>query len=315
MKKISFFVAVFMMMSLTVFTLRAQQPPARTGLLSERGLTPADFPQNKKLANNVYVWTDVHPTGLYTTNDLIVVTTDGVLVADGQKDPATTKKMVDFIKGLTNQPIRYVIVASEHGDHAGGHESFPPGAVFVSSPASQIVLREQAKADKPGRPKTIVPTETVADRRVLKMGNTEIQIMNLGRAHTSGDIEVYLPSEKIFFVSEAFSNHLFPQMRAAPPKEWIQTLKNLQKVDATWIIPGHGFLDDPAVLKDELVNFTKLMEYVVPEITRLHNAGVPVDQALKQANWGPYSSWPVFDRNGQVAVQRIYDEIDGKLDN
>jgi cyclase len=315
MKKCGVFFIALVLMGIPLSTVLAQQPPARTGLLSERGLTTADFPQNKKLKDNVYVWTDVHPSGLYTTNNLIVITTDGVLVADGQKDPATTKKMVDFIKGVTNQPIRYVIVASEHGDHAGGHEAFPAGATFVSSPASQAVLREQAKSDKAGRPKTIVPTETVADRRVLKMGATEIQIMNLGRAHTSGDIEVYLPAEKIFFVSEAYSNHLFPQMRAAPPKEWIQTLKNLQKIDAAWIIPGHGFIDDPAVLKDELVNFTKLMEYVVPEITRLHNAGVPVSEALKQANWGPYSSWPAFDRNGQVAVQRIYDEIDGKLND
>jgi hypothetical protein len=145
--------------------LSAQQRAARTGLLSERGLTAANFPQNKKLADNVYVWTDVHPSGLYTTNDLIVITANGVLVADGQKDPPTTKKMVDFITGLTSQPIRYVVVASEHGDHTGGHESFPPGATFISSPASQAALAEQAKGDKPGRPKTIVPTDTVAQRR------------------------------------------------------------------------------------------------------------------------------------------------------
>jgi hypothetical protein len=55
------------------------------------------------------------------------------------------------------------------------------------------------------------------------------------------------------------------------------------------------------------------MEYIVGEITRLHNAGVSADAAMKQANWGPYSSWPVFDRNGQTAVQRIYDELDGQL--
>src|SRR5215467_4930834 len=251
------------------------QQLGRTGLLSERGLTSADFPQNKKLAPNVYVWTDVHPTGLYTTNDLIVITANGVLVADGQKDPSTTRKLVDFIKSLTSQPIGYVVVASEHGDHSGGHESFPPGAIFLSSPTSQANLQAQAKNDKPGRPKTIVPTQTVADRSVLKMGTTEIQILNLGPAHTGGDLEVYLPAEKILFASEVFSNHLFPQMRAAPPKEWIQTLRKVQKVDATWVLPGHGFIDDPADLKEELASYTKLMEHVVPEITRLHDAGVP----------------------------------------
>ena len=130
--------------ALSTLSLAAQQP-ARAGLLSERGLTAANFPQNKKLADSVYVWTDVHPSGLYVTNDLIVVTTDGVLVADGQKDPATTKKMVDFIKGLTIQPIRYVVVCSEHGDHSGGNESFPSTATFISSPASKANLADQAK--------------------------------------------------------------------------------------------------------------------------------------------------------------------------
>src|SRR5436189_3888515 len=113
MNKCSVFFALLVATCFSPSTVLAQQSPARTGLLSERGLTTADFPQNKKLKDNVYVWTDVHPSGLYTTNNLIVITTDGVLVADGQKDPATTKKMVDFIKGLTNQPLRYVIVASE----------------------------------------------------------------------------------------------------------------------------------------------------------------------------------------------------------
>ncbi len=104
MKKLFFFCAV--LGAVFGFSISWAQKPARTGLLSERGLTTADFPQNKKLASNIYIWTDVHPTGLYTTNDLIVITTNGVLVADGQKDPATTKKMVDFIKGLTSQPLR-----------------------------------------------------------------------------------------------------------------------------------------------------------------------------------------------------------------
>ena len=138
----------------TTLGVLAQQPVTRTGTLAERGLTPARFPQHTKLAENVYVWTDVHPSGVHTTNDLIVVTADGVLVADGQKDTATTAKLVEFIKDITTQPIRYVVVASEHGDHTGGNEAFPPGVVFIASPASQFNLMEQAKGDKPGGAKS-----------------------------------------------------------------------------------------------------------------------------------------------------------------
>jgi hypothetical protein len=44
-----------------------------------------------------------------------------VLVADGQKDAETTKKMIDGIAAMTRQPIKVVVMGSEHGDHTGGN--------------------------------------------------------------------------------------------------------------------------------------------------------------------------------------------------
>ena len=41
------------------------------------------------------------------------------------------------------------------------------------------------------------------------MGDTEIDVLFLGRAHTGGDLEVYLPREKILFMSEVFSTASF----------------------------------------------------------------------------------------------------------
>jgi cyclase len=250
---------------------------------------PADFPQIKKLSENVYVWSDVHPSGLYTTNDLIVITTDGVLVADGQKDVETTKKMVDRISTLTPQPIKFVVVASEHGDHTGGNGAFPPTATFIKSPLAE------------GKQKT------------LNLGGTEIQVLDNGRAHTGTDLEVYLPKEKILFVSEVFSNHIFPNMRAAVPSEWIATVKNVMRIDATMIVPGHGYIEDAAAMKRSLAEFGTSLEFIVAEATRLHKAGLSVEAAPKQANWGPYAAWVASDRNAAVAIQRVYDELDGKL--
>ena len=97
-------------------------------------LNPADYPQHKTIAPNVHVWSDVHPSGLYTTNNLIVVTSDGVLVADGQKDAATTNKMIEWIAATTRQPIKVLVVGSEHGDHTGGHSAFPAAVSVIKHP-------------------------------------------------------------------------------------------------------------------------------------------------------------------------------------
>ena len=250
---------------------------------------PADYPQIKKLSDNVYVWSDVHPSGLYTTNDLIVITTDGVLVADGQKDAATTKKLVDRVATLTNQPIKFVVIASEHGDHTGGNASFSSTARFIKSPLPE------------------------GKQQKLKMGSTEIDVLDNGRAHTGTDLEVYLPKEKILFVSEVFSHQIFPNMRAAVPSEWIQTVMNVMRIDANIIIPGHGYIEDGPAMKASLTDFETSLEYIVTEATRLHKAGLSGEAATKQANWGPYAAWTATDRNAAVAIQRVYDEAEGKL--
>ena len=283
-----------------------------TALLSGRNVSPSDFPTMRSTTGNVYVWEDVHALG-FLTNNLIVITSDGVLVADGQNSPEATKKMVDAIGLLTPQPIKYVVVCSEHGDHTGGNEAFPSTATFISSPVSQANLARQAKAPSTNGRKTIVPTVTVADRRVLKMGNTEIQILNSGRSHTGGDLEVYLPQEKVLFTSESFSSHIFPSMANAYPAEWIQTVRKLRQIDATYVVPGHGFLDPVPNMTREMAEFEQALEYVVGEVTRIHKTGVGVEEGLKQVDWGPYATWSVFERNAPVAFRRIYDELDGKL--
>jgi glyoxylase-like metal-dependent hydrolase (beta-lactamase superfamily II) len=145
------------------------------------------------------------------------------------------------------------------------------------------------------------------------MGGTEIQVLDSGRAHTGTDLEVYLPKEKILFVSEVFSHHIFPNMRAAVPSEWIQTVKNVARIDSRTVIPGHGYIEDGPAMMASLAEFEKSLEFIVSEATRLHKAGVSVEAAAKQADWGPYGAWTAADRNATVAVQRVYDELEGKL--
>jgi glyoxylase-like metal-dependent hydrolase (beta-lactamase superfamily II) len=291
---------------------RAGEELVPTALLSERNVKPSDFPTLRSTTGNVYVWQDVHALG-FLTNNLIVITSEGVLVADGQGTPEATKRMVDAIRLLTPQPIKYVVVCSEHGDHTGGNEAFPRTATFIASPASQANLARQAKTVSDTGRKTIVPTVTVSDRRILKLGGTEIHIVNNGRSHTGGDLEVYLPQEKVLFTSESFSSHIFPSMANAYPSEWIETVKKLQLVDATFVVPGHGFLDPVPNMTREMAEFEKALEYVVGEVTRIHQTGATVEQGLTQVNWGPYAAWSIAQRNAPVAFRRIYDELDGRL--
>jgi glyoxylase-like metal-dependent hydrolase (beta-lactamase superfamily II) len=307
-------IAVVSFLALASLQSLHSQAVVRTGDISVRGLKPTDFPRITRLAENVYGYEQLDPTkrGL-TANNLIVVTTGGVLVAEGQGTVDNVRRLVSDIGTLTPQPIKYVVVGSEHGDHTGGDSAFPDGVTFIAHPFSKANLERQAGSRRPEQPKTIVPTETVDSKRVLNLGTTEIHILFLGRAHTGGDLEVYLPRENILFMSEVFINRIFPSMANGYPSEWIATLKKAEDMQASVYVPAHGFIDAPQVLNEEMVNYRAAIERVMAEGKRLHDSGVPVDRAVDQANFGPFGDWTRVGDNAANALKRVYMELDGQL--
>ena len=274
--------------------------PIRTGDYTVRGVKASDFPRVRKLADNVYTFEQIDPTKrVVTVNNLIVVTSDGVLVAESQGTVENTKKLLAEIATITAQPVKYVVVGSEHGDHTGGIAAFPDGVTYFAHPFSAPRIKQ--------------PTQPVADKRVLMLGGTEIQILFLGRAHTGGDLEVYLPREKVLFMTEAFINRIFPSMANGYPSEWVATLKKAEAMDATWYVPAHGFVDDAPILREELRNYRMAIEKVIAEGTRLHNAGASADNLVAGARLEPYDGWTRAANNAASALKRVSMELDGEL--
>src|SRR5262245_21568521 len=115
----------------------------RTGDPSKRGYTDADFPRVKKLADGAYSYEQLRSAGTekFTTVSFFVVTSAGVLVADGQGSVAETKRLVDEIAKITPRPITHVVIGSDHGDHTAGNSAFPAGVKYYIHPTSQEILK------------------------------------------------------------------------------------------------------------------------------------------------------------------------------
>ena len=280
------------------------QSVVRTADPIKRGLKESDFPRTIKVTDNVYTYEDFHAGDeKFTTTNMFVVTDAGVVVADGQGNPAATKGLVDAIAKVTPKPITHVVICSDHGDHTAGNASFPSGVHYVIHPASKAAMGKNAPAD----------AELVTDKTSFKSGSEEIQVMFLGRAHTGGDLSVYLPRQKILFLSETFLNRVFPAMRSAYPSEWLAALTKAERMDVNIYIAGHGFTETGPVSKEELRAYHKALEAVIAEATRLHKAGVPLEDATKQANFGEYAAWTLSKSQGPIAIRKVYEELDGKL--
>jgi len=296
----------------------AQTPVVRTGDPIKRGLQLTDFPRTIKVADNVYTYEDFHAgPEKFTTTNMFVVTNDGVLVADGQGSVAETKGLVDAIRKVTPKPITTVVIASDHGDHTAGNASFPAGVHYIIHPNSKAILDRSAeaaaKAGRDGGWKLPADAELVADKKTITMGGEEMQILFLGRSHTGGDLAVWLPRQKILFLSEIYLNRVFPAMRSAYPSEWLKALDRAEAMKANIYIAGHGFTETGPVSQEEIRAYRKALAAVIAEATRLYNAGVPVDEAIKQANWGEYAAWTLASSQGPIAIRKVYEELSGKL--
>lgn len=298
--------------------LIAQPPVVRTADPIKRGMQLTDFPRTVKVADNVYTYEDFHAgPEKFTTTNMFVVTSDGVLVADGQGSVAETKGLVDAIKRVTPKPITTVVIASDHGDHTAGNASFPAGVHYIIHPNSKAILDRSAEAAaKSGRQggwRLPADAESVADKKTITMGGEEMQILFLGRSHTGGDLAVWLPRQKILFLSEIYLNRVFPAMRSAYPSEWLKALDRAEAMNANLYIAGHGFTEAGPVSQEEIRAYHQALAAVIAEATRLYKAGVPVDEAIKQANWGEYSSWTLATSQGPIAIRKVYEELSGQL--
>jgi glyoxylase-like metal-dependent hydrolase (beta-lactamase superfamily II) len=202
-------------------------------------------------------------------------------------------------------------------DHVAGNSAFPAGVTFIAHPTSIAVIeRATARSAQNGGAPIPVPQEAVADRRTITLGGTEMQILFLGRAHTGGDLQIYLPRQELLFMSEVFFNRLYPSVggtKSARPIEWIETIKKSEALSAKLIVPGHGFVDSPAVLKEELTAFRRSLENLVAESRRLHGTKVPVEAAPRSINLGEFQYWYRAVNNVPDAIAQVYLELDGKL--
>ena len=286
--------------------------PKRTADPTQRGVPLSAFPRLVPLATNVFGYEEIRQPG-FTTVSLIVIGTSGVLIADGQGSPTATQTMLDRIKTITPLPIKWYVVGSDHGDHTAGNSVLPPGITYVVHPTSLAQLKRDSAAAPATRRVIVPPVAMRTDHEIIDVGTMKVDVQFLGRAHTGGDLMVHLPASKILFMSEAYLNRVFPAMRSAYPSEWVKTVDRALTMNVSRYVPGHGFIEEPAASREELVAFRESLRAVIAEVTRLRERGLSADEAVKQAQWGPYANWFLADQQAPIAVRKVYEELTGAL--
>jgi cyclase len=110
-----------------------------------------------------------------------------------------------------------------------------------------------------------LPTVTLEDKLTLYLGSRAVEVLFLGRGHTSGDVVVRLPRENIVAAGDLIVWPVpFVGSDQSHVSDWGATLEKLIALKPSVILPGHG----PVMRDDSYARQVARMMHVVNDMTR-----------------------------------------------
>ena len=288
-------------------------------VFSAHAITP-DKAEFRKLAEDVYAYVGK----LNDANALIVVTSQGVVVIDTGNNQPETRNILKNIQAVTQQPVRYVVITQNHGDHIGGTPLFSP-------PATVIMHERVAKDWKSWKPhlikawrkrfpereealKNFNPMDTVVsfnDHMTLNFGGKVIELIYVDDKYNPGDIGVWLPQSGVLHAGFVGYKERHPDIRPdySHGTTWgmLKQLEAFVPLKPKFVIPGHGPISDTTDLQ-AMIDYLTIARQ---RVRSMMDKGMALEEIRKQFHMNEYKDW---DRTQHLPVTAgaIYRELRGE---
>ena len=193
-------------------------------------------------------------TGFAGGNTGFVVGKTGVIVFDAKMKPEVAKDMLAAIAKITPKPVTHVVLSHSDADHVNGLAGFPQGLTIIAQENCKKEM-EASKGAPNAAPQDHLPTQTFDKELNLTIDGVRVQLLHWVPAHTSGDLVMYLPDEKIAFGGDMVDLTQFAlihSQKGGNSAGWIETAKGIAAINADTFVSGHGGLETKAALQARL---------------------------------------------------------------
>jgi glyoxylase-like metal-dependent hydrolase (beta-lactamase superfamily II) len=246
----------------------------------------------------------------------VIVTSEGVVVLDALTDEAMAKNERQLIASTIRQPVRYLISSTFHDNYTGGNVAYQD-VIRIGHENYKADLLDLMKTDNvpAAQQAARLPHLTYRDRMTLQLGGKEIQIHHIGKAHTRGDSIVFVPADRIVYISELLFYDRFPWMNSGYV-DWINAIDIVLNLDADIFVPGQGpanWMSNPRASRQALIRFRQILvdarDAVEKEIAR----GATEDQAVAAVQLPQYQGLNGYRQQRETVVRRTYQDLKGTL--
>lgn len=192
------------------------------------------------------------------SNSGVVVGKDGVIIIDAKQTPESGKAVMAEVAKITSKPVTHIIITHSNLDHVDGLPGFPKGLTVIA----QENCKQQMEHPRPN-PQNVdisgyIPTKTVAKKESMTIDGVRFVPLHWAPAHTSGDLIIYLPDQKIAFTGDITVMRLpYPLIHLEDQGSsagWIESMKGIVALNADTYIPGHGGPQTKAELQQRTTN-------------------------------------------------------------
>ncbi|MFC4908891.1 MBL fold metallo-hydrolase [Actinomadura gamaensis] len=279
-----------------------------------------------EIAAETYAYLQPDGSWGWSNAGLVVSGTDALLV-DTLFSVPLTRAMLDEIAAVRpDVRIRTLVNTHSDGDHWWGNQLLPD-AEIVASEATAAVMRadhthELLAALSPGQLSGAVdemvrsfdfdgivpayPARTFEGGLDLAVGDRGVRLIQVGPAHTSGDVLVHVPDAKVLFTGDILFVGGHPVVHTGPVSGWIAACDLILDLDVETIVPGHG----PVVGKPEVRRFREYLVRLLDHAVRSHEAGVPLDDAARTMDLTGFADLGNSERL-LLNVGAVYRELNG----
>lgn len=232
----------------------------------------------EKIKDNIYM-----AKGGVGANTGFFIGSKGVLAIDAKMTTEASKQVVAEIAKLTPLPVVTMVLTHSDLDHVNGLNGFPQGMKIIAHEQTKMDMVKAFAEPNLQALQAFLPNQTFTDKLVLDFGGETVQLLHFGPAHTSGDVVIYFPKEKVAFIGDLAFIGRDPLIHLEKGGSSFGLDKNLAeiiKLDADVLISGHN---DP-LNKTQIKELLKSIEDKQAQVKALVDKGNSLDQVKAAFN-------------------------------
>ncbi len=247
----------------------------------------------------------------------VIVTDEGAVVLDGLSNPEMGQDVRAKVLAATGQPVRYLVNSTFHNNYTRGNAAYTDvvsiGHEFYREDLVALMEEDGVSAEERA---SRLPKMTFSENMTLHLGGKEIQIIHSGPAHTRGDSIMYVPEDRIVYVSELIFYNRFPFYNSGY-LGWIDAIDRILAMDVDIFVPGQGPMtyDDPRESRDAFLAIRQLLVDARDGVQAQIAQGATEEEVLQNVTLEQYAHLGgAFEAQSRVMLSRMYRELMGTLD-